>query len=263
MKRLLSLVVGLACVLGLFVPIAAQTPPPAEYVTVASVKVKPAAVADFEDYLKKLNAAGLKIGLKVRADTYQVVQGGSPFEYNVVSGFQTLAELGAVPGVPAILTKALGEAEGGKVMRAGRTAIESVEFSTLRYLADMSTKPRLPIASPFFQLVMVEIDPQMAAEYTDYLRKSKVAGDKFAGAPTTLRHNNTFGPAFVYLSAQPYNTWAEREKWAGPQAPLAAAYGEAEAAKLVAVNTRATRARTIRIVAHRPDLSRIPTGGTY
>lgn len=262
MKRL-AIVAGLACVLGLFAPMAAQTPPPAEYVTVVSVKVKPAAVADFEDYLKKLNAAGLKIGLKVRADTYQVVQGGSPFEYNVVSGFQTLAELGAVPGVPAILTKALGDAEGGKIMRAGRTAIESVEFTTLRYLADISTKPRLPIGSPFFQLVQIEIDPQMGAEYADYLRKAKAAGDKFAAAPTTLRHINTFGPAFVYLFAQPFNTWAEREKWAAPQAPLTAAYGEAEAAKLQAVTIRATKGRNIRVVAHRPDLSRVPVSGTY
>ena len=252
---------GLVAVTG--ATVSAQTPPPAEYVTVASVKVKPAAAADFEDYLKKVNAAGLKIGLKIRADTYQVVQGGSPFEYNVVSGFQTLAELGAVPGVPAILTKALGDAEGGKIMRAGRTAIESVEFTTLRYLADISTKPRLPIASPFFQLVQVEIDPQLGAEYADYLRKTKAAGDKFAGAPTTLRHVNTFGPAFAYLSAQPFNTWAEREKWPAPQAAMTAAFGEAEAAKLGAVNTRAVRSRNIRIVAHRPDLSRIPVGGTY
>ncbi len=73
-------VVGVACVLALFAPIVAQTPPPATYVSVATIKVKPAAVADFEDYLKKVQAAGLKIGLKVRSDTYQVVQGGSPFQ---------------------------------------------------------------------------------------------------------------------------------------------------------------------------------------
>lgn len=262
MKRL-GLVVGVASVLALFAPMAAQTPPPAEYVTVASVKVKPAAVTEFEDYLKKLNAAGLKIGLKVRADTYQVVQGGSPFEYNVVSGYPTLTDLGGTPGVPAILTKALGEAEGGRVMRVGRAAIESVEFTTLRYVADISTKPRLPTASAFFQLVQIEIDPQMGAEYTDYLRKVKAAGDKSAGAPTTLRHTNAFGPAFVYLSAQPFNTWAEREKWPGPQEALSTAYGAAEAARLVAINTRATRSRNIRIVAHRPDLSRVPVSGTH
>lgn len=254
--------VGLACVPALLTPVAAQAPPPAEYVSVAVVKVRPAAVADFEDYLKKLNAAALKIGLKVRADTYQVVQGGSPFEYNVVSGYPTLTELGATPAVPAILTKALGDAEGAKVMRAGRSTIESVEFTTLRYLADISTKPRLPAASAFFQLVQVEIDPQMATEYTDYLRKVKAAGDKSAGAPTTLRHINAFGPAFVYLSALPFSTWAEREEWPAPQEALRAAYGEAEAAKLAAVNTRATRSRRVSIVAHRPDLSRIPASAT-
>ena len=262
MKRV-GFVVGFAYVLGLFVPAAAQTPAPAQYVTVATIRVKPAAVADFEDYLKKLNAAALKIGLKVRADTYQVIQGGSPFQYNVVSGFATLAELGAVPPVPAILTKAHGDIEGGKIMRAGRTAIDSVEFNTLQYQADISTKPRLPVGSPFFQLVQVEIDPQMGPAYTEYLRKVKEAGDKFAGAPVTLRHTNAFGPAFVYLSAQPFNTWAEREKWAGPAAPLTSAFGEAESNKLQEVNRRATRSRTISIVAHRPDLSRIPQGGTY
>lgn len=257
MKRLTS-VVAVACVLSLLASVAAQTPPPANYVLVATIKVKPAAVADFEDYLKKLQAAGLKIGLKVRSDTYQVVQGGSPFQYDVVQAFQTLEELGAVPPVPIQLTKAYGEAEGGKLMRAGRTAIESVEFRTLQYGADISTKPRLPVASPFFQLVQVEIDPQMGPQYTEYLRRTKTAGDKFAAAPTALRHVNLFGPAFVYLSAQPFNTWAERAKWPNPADPLTAAYGDAESAKLQEINRRATRSRTVWIVQYRPDLSRIP-----
>lgn len=257
MKRL-ALIVGLACVLAPFASTVAQTPPPANYISVATIKVKPAAVSDFEDYLKKLQAAGLKIGLKVRSDTYQLVQGGSPFQYDVVQGFQTLEELGALPPVPMQLTKAYGEAEGAKLMRAGRTAIESVEFATLQYGADISTKPRLPLGSPFFQIVQIEIDPQMGPQYTDYLRRVKTAGDKFAAAPTSLRHTNLFGPAFVYLTAQPFNTWAERAKWANPADPLAAAFGDAESAKLQDINRRATRSRTIWIVQHRPDLSRIP-----
>ncbi len=256
MKRLL--VVGVACVLAPFASIVAQTPPLATYVSVATIKVRPAAVSDFEDYLKKLQAAGLKIGLKVRSDTYQLVQGGSPFQYDVVQGFQTLEELGAVPPVPMQLTKAYGEAEGLRLMRAGRTAIESVEFATLQYQADISVKPSLPAASAFFQLVQVEIDPQMGPQYNDYLRRVKAASDKFAGAPTSLRHTNLFGPAFVYLTAQPFNTWAERAKWAGPGAPMTAAFGDAESAKLQEVNRRATRSRKVWIVQHRPDLSRIP-----
>lgn len=250
--------VGVACVLGLFVPVAAQAPSPAQYVTVVTIQVKPAAVPDFEDYLKKVQAAGLKIGLKARADTYQVIQGGSPFQYDIVSGFATLEDLGAVPPVAVQLTRAHGETEAGKIMRAGRATIESVEFTTLQYQADLSTKPRLPVASPFFQLVQVTIDPQMAPAYTDYLRKVKAAGDSFAEAPTTLRHTNAFGPSFVYLSAQPFNTWADRAKWAGPVQPLAAAFGEAESARLQDINRRATRSRTIWIVAHRPELSRVP-----
>jgi hypothetical protein len=257
MKRLV-LIVGVACLLAPFASTVAQTPPPANYTSVATIKVRPAAVSDFEDYLKKLQAAGLKIGLKVRSDTYQLVQGGSPFQYDVVQGFQTLEELGALPSVSMQLTKAYGEAEGARLMRAGRTAIESVEFATLQYGADISTKPRLPIGSPFFQLVQIEIDPQMGPQYTDYLRRTKTAGDKFAAAPTSLRHTNLFGPAFVYLTAQPFNTWAEREKWANPAAPLTAAFGDAESAKLQEINRRATRSRRIWIVQHRPDLSRIP-----
>lgn len=257
MKRLAFIVV-VACVLSLFAPIVAQMPPPANFVAVATIKVRPAGVADFEDYLKKVQAAGLKIGLKVRSDTYQVVQGGSPFQYDVVQGFQTLEELGAVPPVPAQLTRAFGEAEGMKLMRAGRAAIESVEYATLQYQADISTKPRLPVGSPFFQIVRIEIDPQMGPQYTDYLRRVKAAGDKFAAAPTSLRHTNLFGPAFVYLTAQPFNTWADRAKWAGPAEPLTTAYGEAESAKLQDINRRVTRSRTIWIVQHRPELSRIP-----
>jgi hypothetical protein len=129
---------------------------------------------------------------------------------------------------------------------------------TLQYAADFSIKPRLTVASPFYQLVQVEIDPKMAPQYNEYLRRTKAAGDKYAAAPTSLRHINLFGPAFVYLSAQPFNTWAERAKWGNPVAGLTAAYGDAETAKLQEINRTATRARRVWIVQHRPDLSRIP-----
>jgi hypothetical protein len=257
MKRL-KFLVAVVSLLALFAPAVAQTPPPASFVTVATIKVRPAAVADFEDYLKRVQAAGLKIGLKARADTYQVVQGGSPFQYDVVQGFQTLDDVGAVPAVPAQLSKAYGDTESARLMRVGRAAIETVEFTTMQYRADLSTKPALPIAAPFFQIVRQEIDPQLVPEYTAYLRRVKEAGDKFAAAPTSLRHTNLFGPAFIYLTAQPFSTWAERAKWANPADPLVAAFGDAEAAKLADINRRAVRARSIWIVQHRADLSRIP-----
>ncbi len=52
------------------------------------------------------------------------------------------------------------------------------------------------------------------------------------GAPAAIRHTTAFGPGFTYLTALPFNTWAEREKWSSPQSSLVAAYGEAEARAL-------------------------------
>lgn len=259
--RRLTLVVA-AFLFAMLAPANAQTPDTPEFVSVVVVKVRPAAVAEFEDYVKKLNAAALKIGLKVRADVYQTAQGGSPFEYNIVSGYPSLEALGDTPTVPAMVMKAYGDAEGAKIMRAGRAAIESVEFVTLRHQVAWSTKPKAVVGSAFFQLVETEIDPAMEQQYIDYLTKAKTAGDKFTAAPTTFRHTYAFGSNFVHLAAQPFDTWAERAKWQGPAAPLVAAYGQAEADRLMDVVRRATKSRTIRVVAYRRDLSRIPPGTT-
>lgn len=260
MKRLT--VLGLSCVVGLLTTLAAQAPTPAEYVTVATIKVRPAAVMEAEDYLKKINIAATKLGLKVRADVYQTVQGGSPYQYDVVSAFSSLAAIGEMPTVPAMLIKAHGEAEGNKILRAGRSTIESVEFTTLRYLPEMSIKPRPPVGSPFFQLTEVQINPEMATEYAAYLRKLKAARDKQASAPTALRHNNAFGPGFIYLIASPFDSWAEREKWGTPDEALRAMYDEAEVAQLTDIRERSVRAVRTWVVAHRRDLSRIPVGTT-
>ena len=261
MKRV-AFMVGLACVISLLVPIAAQTPPPANFISVISIQVRPGAFMEFEDYVKKVHAAGLKMGVKVRVDAYQVVQGGSPFRYDMVSAFATLAELAAAPNTGMIVNKVYGEVEGGKILRTGRATIESMESTVLRLLPDYSTKARGIMGAPFVQLTQTEIDPQVAGEYNQYLAKLKAAGDKSPAAPTALRHINTFGPSFQYLTAQPFNTWAEREQWPESQEALNAAYDQGEVMKLFDVSRRATKSRNISVVAFRRDLSRIPAGTT-
>jgi hypothetical protein len=73
MKRLTFLVS--VVVVALLIPAAAQTQPPPGFVSVTSVKVKADAVSEFERYVKAINAAATKIGLKVRVTANQVIQG--------------------------------------------------------------------------------------------------------------------------------------------------------------------------------------------
>lgn len=250
--------VGLASAVAVLSPLSAQqSAPVAEYVAVTNVTVRPGGFAEFEDYAKKVQAAATKIGLKQRVDAYQVAQGGSIYSYDFVSTHATLAELDSVPSVPSMLLKAYGEIEGNKLLRAGRAQVASTETFVVRMRSEFSTKPKGVAGVPFVQLVRAEIDPAMLTQYEDYLTKVKAAGDKHAGAPTAIRHSSVFGQSNVFISALPFATYAEREKWPSPLAILTAAYGEAEARQLQETARRAQKRLDIWVVAYRRDLSRL------
>lgn len=260
MKRIACVLV-LVSATTLLAPVAAQNPTP-EYIAVTTATIHPGRYAEFEDYIKKLVAAAAKIGNKTRVDAYQFVQGASIYQYDFASGFPSLAALDNEPGTQALLTKAYGEAEGRKILTAGRAAIQNATTQVLRLRQEFSSKVRDATESPFFQLVRVEIDPAMAPAYEDYLVKVKAARDKNSSATMLARFTPLFGQAFVYFTAMPFATYAEREKWPTPAQVLAKEYGEGTTQGLLDTQRRATKRQDVWVVAWRRDLSRIPSGSS-
>lgn len=263
MKRLAAVAAVLALVLfvSLLAPITAQAPVP-EYITVITAKAHPGRYADFEDYIKKLNAAAAKIGNKTRVDAYQFVQGASIYQYDFVTAVPTLALLDTEPGTQALLIKAYGEAEARKVLVAGRAAIQEAVSQVMRVRPELSSKAADATGSPYFQLVRVEIDPAMTTQYEDYLAKIKVARDKDSRSTMLVRFTPLFGQAFVYFTALPFTTFAERGKWLTPAQYLTNEFGESTARSLIDTQQRAVKRQDVWVVAWRRDLSRIPAAGT-
>ena len=86
MKRKVSALVAIPLVFAL-VPFAAAQSQPSEFTYVLTADVKPAAVAEFEDYVKTINEGAGKIGVPGPVLTYQLRLGGPGARYFFVRPF--------------------------------------------------------------------------------------------------------------------------------------------------------------------------------
>jgi hypothetical protein len=223
---------------------------PAEFIQVITTTVKSGAVSEYEDFVKKIAAGANKIGAPQRWVTSQVSLGGPGLTYTVVLPFSKWGDVDAWIPVPQILAKAYGDAEGAKILKSGRAAIERTETAVYRHLPDLSTRPKVfdPPAA-FVHLFVTDVEPEMV----------KAAQEKSPQAPTALRRVAVLGAANTYVTAVPFNRFAERDGWPTNLSVLREAYGEAEARTLNETRLRSTRNARFLVLAYRPDLSR-PAG---
>jgi hypothetical protein len=263
MTHLRALALFLPLSFGLTSPAATQNQPaqPAEFVQVITVTVKSGATTEYEDFVKKITAGANKIGAPQRWFFSQVSLGGPGRTYTVVLPFNKWAEVDAWLPVPKILVKAYGEAEGTKMLRAGGAATERTETAVYRLLPDLSTRPKVfdpPTA--FMHLFVTEVEPAMVPAWESFLARLKAAQEKSSQAPTAVRRVAVLGASNTYVTAVPFNTYAERDSWPTNLAILRDAYGESEARSLDETRLRCTRNARQLVMAYRPDLSR-PTAG--
>jgi cellobiose-specific phosphotransferase system component IIB len=162
------------------------------------------------------------------------------------------------PSIPQILTKAYGDAEGARILKSGRDAIEHSESAVFRILKSLSTRPRVndPPAA-FVMVVRTEIEPSMSVSYERFLSKLKAAQEQEQGTRTVNRSVSVLGPALTYLGANFFSKHAERDSWIAVPDLLRKAYGDADGQKLSEEGLRAVRKRDIFIQSYRPDLSRL------
>jgi len=96
----------------------AQTPnKPAQFLQIQVTTVKATAVNDYEDFLKKLNAARDKTAGAPAALMYGVNLGGPAFTYYALTTFEKFADREKFPNGRAMLTKVYGEAEANRLLK--------------------------------------------------------------------------------------------------------------------------------------------------
>ena len=257
MKAVVRLALVAAFFFAIALPILAQNEP-TEFIQIVTTTVRPNAVTQYEDYVKKIVAGASKIGAAQRVVAYQVGVGGPSFTYNFVIPFNKWEEMDGWPSIPQILTKAYGDAEGASILKSGRDAIEHSESAVFRTMRNLSTRPRVndPPAA-FVMVVRTEIEPGMSVSYERFLSKLKAAQEQEQGTRTVNRSVSVLGPALTYLGANFFSKHAERDNWAAAPDSLRKTYGDADGQEIFEGSLRAVRKRDVFVLSYRPDLSRL------
>jgi cellobiose-specific phosphotransferase system component IIB len=257
MKTVVRFAFAAAFFFAVALPVVAQNEP-SQFIQIITTTVRSNAVVEYEDYVKKIMAGAAKIGAPQRVVTYQVALGGPGFTYNYVIPFSKWEEMDGWPSIPQILTKAYGDAEGARILKSGRDAIEHTESAVYRTQKNISTRPRLnDPPAPFVMVVRTEIEPGTAVAYERFLSKLKAAQEQEPGTRSVNRSVSVLGPALVYLGANFFSKNAERDNWTAVEDLLRKTYGDADGQELLDGSLRAVRKREIFIQSYRPDLSRL------
>jgi hypothetical protein len=256
MKIAKALALGVVCVLA--AATAQAQAQPKQFVNVLTIHTKPEGALDYEAFVKKVIAAGDKIGQTQRTITYQVTTGGPGYTYMIATYFDKWSETDEILSTPEILFKALGDLEGGRALRAGRVNIESFDTAVYHLVPDLSTKPKVfdpPTA--YLQMIRTYVKPEMIQEWEHLIGRYKAASEQVAEAPTAIRRSSVEGPMNVYITSSSYNKAAERDAWPSFQDVLKKAYGEEEARAMNARRGACTERSEALILKFRPDLSRL------
>jgi len=247
-----TLALGLTCLLLTAATASAQT----RFVQILTVHAKPDMAMDYEAFAKKVTAAFAKAGQNQRRLAFQVTAGGPGYTYMVATYFDKWAETDSFLSTPEILNKAMGEQEGGRALRVGRTSIESTQTEVFRLVPDLSTKPKVYDPPPaYLKVFRTEVKPEMTHEWEQLIRRYKAASEQVAEAPTAIRRVSVEGKGSVYLTSSPYMKGAERDAWPEFVDILKKVYGEDEARNLDARRRACIERSETFILKFRPDLS--------
>jgi hypothetical protein len=242
----------------------AQTPPATDlprFLQVITVKVKPSAISEYEDYVKKVIAAAVKVGAPQRVVVYQAVMGAPLGTYMASTPFNKWEEVDTWPSIPVMLNKAYGDLEGTKVLKAGRAAIDSAETNVYSTLTDRSTNPKnFDTPTAFAAVTRTELNPAMAPAYSLMLRKIKKAEEGTPDAPTVIRRAMIEGPGYVMIASRYFNKFSERSAVPNQGDLLEKVYGDDEARAMNETILQAVAKRDTWVLAYRADMSKLTAG---
>jgi hypothetical protein len=236
-------------------PAAQPGAPPYSFVQVTTITVKPSAVSEFENSIKKINAGAVKIGV-TPSNVYAMGRGGPGFTYVATIRFAKWAEMDDRPSVIEILNKAYGEAEGAKIGNAGRAAIESISTVVLRVLPELSSAPSTTNPFAHVRVTTIGVKPGMGSKWEAYVAKIKAAQDKASGSLPVTRSTTALGPANTYTTAYFFNKYAQLDGSPSVGETLRKAYGEGEARLLEETAASCMVSLETHALDFRADLSR-------
>lgn len=117
------------------------------YFGVATTRIKPGRIPDYEGYIKQLNRARDKANLAESTAVYQVTSGAAVGTFMTFTANKSLAEVDAFRSGMAARTKAVDEALGGEeVVRQRRETIEAIVLDGRNALYALNPRLGTPVA---------------------------------------------------------------------------------------------------------------------
>ena len=138
--------------------------------------------AAYADFIKKVQDAAT--GAPETVLVFQRVLGGSNGTYFIGIPFSEWSEMDRWMPVPEILMKTYGEAEAAELLQASGEMLESLAITVSQTAPEFTSNPSPPSGAGlrFAQVIRTEIDPALAPQYNQLLRKLKEA-EVEAGGP--------------------------------------------------------------------------------
>lgn len=230
---------------------------PAQFLQIQITTVKPTAVTDYEDFVKKLNAARDKTPGAPVVLMYGVNLGGPAFTYYAATPFERFADRERFPNGRDMLTKVYGQAEANRLLKIEFDAITQRRTEVYAYQADQSTNPKsFDPPAPFVTFQRNELIPEMNGQYANLMRKVKIAQEKAGDTRTIVRRNNAYGAGFTSIAITNHMKLSDRDQ-TNPNLgeALRKAFGDAEANQLQPIGDRSIRNRQTLFLNYRADLS--------
>ena len=249
MRKLLFLMVVVSLV---------AVPAVAQFQQLVEFRVKSGQELAFENYVKKIKEGADKIGSPTRWSTFLVAVGKDGPTYRVGLLFEKWSERDQWQPPLDILVKAFGEQEGQKIYTSGTSAIASSSSRIWEVIEDGTANPQTVSSelSPFYEVTIRYVKPEMVAEYRGLLRRFKSAYEASDKNPSVTRWALSFGTGngTTFRRTQPFDKWADRDGWSA-RAVIAEQFGDD--APLLIERLRSAVWKTEHFVsAYRPDLSR-------
>src|ERR1051326_1178886 len=258
-KLAIAVVLVLVCIVVALLVVQAQAQnKPVQFLQLTITTVKPSAINDYEEFVKKLNAARAKTPGSPAVEVYAVNLGGPAFSFYTITQWEKWVDRDKFPNGGQMLRKVYGEAEAARLQKLQRDAIVNQRTEVYAYDANASLNPKAADPPPaFINLQRTELIPEFAGAYAAALAKLKNAEEKAGDKRTIIRRNEIQGGAFVRYQAVLINKLSDRDVQ-NPNAgdELRKIYGNAEATQVQDMLNKAIRNRQQVFLAYRPDLSK-------
>lgn len=205
---------------------AAAAAPARQRLSVTVIRVKPEAVADFENMVRAdINPALAKGGARW-SDVWRTAAFGDTFEYYIVAPIDSFAQYDG----PGPLERGLGrEGFAAWIAKASRL-VDGVRSFAMEFIPDLSHETKMTGPPKLAVVSFVSVAPGRTAEYEGYIRNELLPVIRRSNVPGYWVQRTVMGGnPNEYITLTLHDNFADMEK--GP--PTVRVLGQDGAAKLV------------------------------